>query len=152
MQTMLPIFQQWGKSRPFLCLCPRTSGGCSPKLRKQTGLPPTKIKHWRGPLYSVFSLIWQGKARFVTYRVSHFPAFCADGRGVDHFIWSYGPTALRGSCPGSGKTGVGGRAYLKASCSLLRQVCPDTHVCTHTKQKVGQKENHLQKADHEFFK
>lgn len=122
MQTMFPIFQLWERSRPFLCLCPRTYGGCNPERREQTGLHPVRTKGRRALLSSTFSLICQGEAGFVTYRVIPFPAFCVAGRGVDHPTRSSGPTAVRDSH-------VGGRTSQKAL-YLVRFVL--IHRCVHT--------------------
>lgn len=102
-------------------------------------------------LSSTFSLIRQGETKFVTYRVIPFPAFCVAGRGVDHLIWSYGPTAVRDSHMGGGKAGVGGRASWKASCSLLVRFVP-THRCMHThSRKEAPKETIYRKQTINFL-
>lgn len=127
---------------PSLSLSKNTQGQWS-----QTGLHYTRREVRRlCSDQSIFLFMWQEKGRFVTYRVTRSPAFCANGRGGQHCPGCLRPPGVRGSCAGGGETRVGGRAYFYVCCSVVVRfvLTPRNIKQAHTKP--------FQKVDHKTFK
>lgn len=82
-------------------------------------------------------------------RVTPCPAFCADGRSGSHSTGSLVHGSQR-QLHWRWKVCMEGRAYPKASCSCFAGLF--WHMHTHSEQKSGPKEDHLQKADCSVFK